>query len=186
MLKFALPPLILEIADGDIAAQDTDAIVNAANNLSGWAPASPARSRRAAASRSSARRWRRVPIEPGGCVVTSGGRLAARHVIHAAVMGQDLVTSAVVHRTRHAQRAAAGRRAAAALDCVAGIRHGSRRVPDRRVRANHDRRRARLRTLRLQSLRLVRFVLFGAARVRRHSKRSRRESFPWPRLPKNA
>ena len=34
------------------------------------------------------------PVEPGECVVTSGGRLAARYVIHAAVMGQDLRTSA--------------------------------------------------------------------------------------------
>ena len=34
------------------------------------------------------------PVDPGECVITSGGRLAARHVIHAAVMGQDLQTSA--------------------------------------------------------------------------------------------
>ena len=34
------------------------------------------------------------PVEPGECVITGGGRLAARYVIHAAVMGQDLKTSA--------------------------------------------------------------------------------------------
>ena len=31
-LSFSLPPLTIEILDGDIAAQSTDAIVNAANN----------------------------------------------------------------------------------------------------------------------------------------------------------
>ncbi len=33
-------------------------------------------------------------IEPGRCVVTAAGRLPARFVLHAAVMGQDLQTSA--------------------------------------------------------------------------------------------
>ncbi|PWT85602.1 MAG: hypothetical protein C5B57_02630 [Blastocatellia bacterium] len=33
------------------------------------------------------------PVEPGECVITSAGSLAARYVIHAAVMGQDLQTS---------------------------------------------------------------------------------------------
>jgi O-acetyl-ADP-ribose deacetylase len=32
LIAFSLPPLILEIADGDIAAETTDAVVNAANN----------------------------------------------------------------------------------------------------------------------------------------------------------
>ena len=32
MIAFALPPLTLEIADGDLAAEATDAVVNAANN----------------------------------------------------------------------------------------------------------------------------------------------------------
>jgi O-acetyl-ADP-ribose deacetylase (regulator of RNase III) len=32
LIAFSLPPLRLEIADGDIAAEATDAIVNAANS----------------------------------------------------------------------------------------------------------------------------------------------------------
>jgi O-acetyl-ADP-ribose deacetylase (regulator of RNase III) len=36
------------------------------------------------------------PVRAGKCVITSGGRLAARYVIHAAVMGQDLETSAAL------------------------------------------------------------------------------------------
>ena len=34
------------------------------------------------------------PIEIGDAVATTGGRLRARHVIHGAVMGQDLQTDA--------------------------------------------------------------------------------------------
>src|SRR5712691_11463093 len=47
---------------------------------------------------------RQGPVEPGECVITSGGRLASTHVIHAAVMGQDLETSAslIERATRHA------------------------------------------------------------------------------------
>jgi len=37
---------------------------------------------------------RQGPIEVGEAVLTPGGNLIARHVIHAAVMGQDLRTSA--------------------------------------------------------------------------------------------
>jgi O-acetyl-ADP-ribose deacetylase (regulator of RNase III) len=32
MISFGLPPLTLEIADGDLASERTDAVVNAANN----------------------------------------------------------------------------------------------------------------------------------------------------------
>jgi O-acetyl-ADP-ribose deacetylase (regulator of RNase III) len=44
------------------------------------------------------------PIAVGDAVVTRGGRLPARHVIHAAVMGQDLHTSedAIARATRSA------------------------------------------------------------------------------------
>ena len=94
MIALQIPPLTLEITDGDIAAQDTDAIVNAANNAF-WMGAGVAG---AIKSRGGAEIEREAmaqgPVEPGACVVTSAGRLAARHVIHAAVMGQDLRTSA--------------------------------------------------------------------------------------------
>ena len=92
--NFTLPPLSLEIVDGDIAAQATDAIVNAANNAlwmgAGVAGAIKARGGREIEHEAMAQ----GPIEPGECVITGGGRLGARYVIHAAVMGQDLKTSA--------------------------------------------------------------------------------------------
>ena len=93
MIAFRLPPLTLEIADGDITTQTTDAVVNAANNAfwmgAGVAGALKARGGPAIEAEAMAQ----GPVEPGACVVTSGGRLAARYVIHAAVMGQDLRTS---------------------------------------------------------------------------------------------
>jgi len=95
---YSLPPLTLEIADGDIAAQTTDAIVNAANNHfwmgSGVAGAIKARG----GSEIERDAMAQGPVEPGECVITSGGRLATAHVIHAAVMGQDLQTSAQLIR----------------------------------------------------------------------------------------
>src|SRR5687768_4302244 len=96
MATFAVPPLTIEIVEGDIAAQDTDAIVNAANNHF-WMGAGVAGAIKARGGVEIEREaMAQGPVDPGRCVVTSGGRLAARHVIHAAVMGQDLVTSASI------------------------------------------------------------------------------------------
>jgi O-acetyl-ADP-ribose deacetylase (regulator of RNase III) len=93
MLSFRIPPATLEIVDGDITLQDVDAIVNAANNHfwmgSGVAGALKARGGPAIETEAMAL----GPVEPGDAVVTGGGQLRARHVIHAAVMGQDLQTS---------------------------------------------------------------------------------------------
>jgi O-acetyl-ADP-ribose deacetylase (regulator of RNase III) len=108
MIAFALPPLILEIADGDIAAETTDAIVNAANNRF-WMGAGVAGALKARGGASiEAEAMAQGPVAPGVCVVTSAGRLNARRVIHAAVMGQDLQTSApvIAEATRNALRAA--------------------------------------------------------------------------------
>jgi O-acetyl-ADP-ribose deacetylase (regulator of RNase III) len=99
VLAFTVPPLRVEIDEGDISAETSDAIVNAANNEfwmgTGVAGAIKARGgveieREAMAA---------GPVTPGECVMTSAGRLAARHVIHAAVMGQDLRTSAALIET---------------------------------------------------------------------------------------
>ena len=112
MIAFRLPPLTLEIVDGDVAAQTTDAVVNAANNEfwmgSGVAGAIKFRG----GVNIEVEAMAQGPVEPGECVVTTGGKLAARHVIHAAVMGQDLQTSADVigRATRNALRAAEAHR----------------------------------------------------------------------------
>jgi O-acetyl-ADP-ribose deacetylase len=99
LIAFALPHVSIEILDGDIAAQSVAAIVNAANNAfwmgSGVAGAIKARGGLVIEEEA----VEQGPVEPGQCVITSGGRLPARHVIHAAVMGQDLQTSAALIET---------------------------------------------------------------------------------------
>jgi O-acetyl-ADP-ribose deacetylase (regulator of RNase III) len=104
VIRVELPPVSLEILDGDLADQSVDAVVNAANNAlwmgSGVAGALKARGGADIEREAMAQ----GPIEPGRCVLTSGGRLPARHVIHAAAMGQDLNTSAglIEQATRNA------------------------------------------------------------------------------------
>jgi O-acetyl-ADP-ribose deacetylase len=86
----------IEVVEGDITLQITDAIVNAANNHfwmgSGVAGAIKTRG----GSEIEQEAMAHGPVEPGECVITSAGRLPAKHVIHAAVMGQDLRTSAAI------------------------------------------------------------------------------------------
>lgn len=98
MIAFSLPTARLEILDGDIAAQDVDAVVNAANNhfWMGSGVAGALKARGGAAIEANAMAL--GPVDPGEAVVTSGGELPARHVIHAAVMGQDLRTSSAIIR----------------------------------------------------------------------------------------
>jgi O-acetyl-ADP-ribose deacetylase len=90
----------LEVVEGDIATLDVDAIANAANNHL-WMGAGVA----GAIKRSGGEEIEREavgkgPIEIGDAVATGAGRLKARHVIHGAVMGQDLRTNGeLIQRT---------------------------------------------------------------------------------------
>jgi O-acetyl-ADP-ribose deacetylase (regulator of RNase III) len=162
MVSFSFPPIILEIADGDIAAETTDAIVNAANNAfwmgSGVAGAIKARGGQEIEAEAMAK----GPVEPGECVITSGGRLAARYVIHAAVMGQDLRTSSAImdRATRNTLKIAdeLGIASVALPAFGTGVggfpRDKCARIMIDAIRANAQR---------STSLRRVRVVLFGQA-----------------------
>jgi O-acetyl-ADP-ribose deacetylase (regulator of RNase III) len=90
----------LEVVEGDITALDVDAIANAANNRL-WMGAGVAGAiKRAGGEEIEQEAVAKGPIEVGDALATGGGRLAARHVIHGAVMGQDLRTNAeLVART---------------------------------------------------------------------------------------
>jgi O-acetyl-ADP-ribose deacetylase (regulator of RNase III) len=92
--------LELEVMDGDITALEVDAIANAANNHL-WMGAGVAGAiKRVGGEEIEHEAVRQGPIEVGEAVATSGGKLAARWVIHGAVMGQDLRTNAdLVRRT---------------------------------------------------------------------------------------
>jgi O-acetyl-ADP-ribose deacetylase (regulator of RNase III) len=85
---------IVTVVQGDIADQDTEVIVNAANNHL-WMGAGVAGAiKRKGGSVIETEAMALGPIPVGGAVLTSAGSLKAKGVIHAAVMGQDLHTSA--------------------------------------------------------------------------------------------
>jgi O-acetyl-ADP-ribose deacetylase (regulator of RNase III) len=92
----------LDVVEGDITALDVDAVANAANNGL-WMGAGVAGAIKRAGGEEIEREAIALgPIDVGEAVATGAGRLRAKHVIHAAVMGQDLATSAelISHATR--------------------------------------------------------------------------------------
>jgi O-acetyl-ADP-ribose deacetylase (regulator of RNase III) len=90
----------LEVAEGDIAALEVDAIANAANDHL-WMGAGVAGAlKRAGGEEIEREAVAKGPIQVGSAVETGAGRLQARWVIHGAVMGQDLRTDeGLVRRT---------------------------------------------------------------------------------------
>lgn len=93
-------PLRLEVRDGDIATVEADAVANAANDRL-WMGAGVAGAlKRAGGDEIEREAMALGPIPLGSAVATTAGSLAARWVIHGAVMGQDLRTGAdLVRRT---------------------------------------------------------------------------------------
>ena len=90
----------LEVREGDIAAVEADALANAANDHL-WMGAGVAGAlKRAGGDEIEREAMAQGPVELGSAVATTAGNLQARYVIHGAVMGQDLRTSAeLVRRT---------------------------------------------------------------------------------------
>jgi O-acetyl-ADP-ribose deacetylase len=90
----------LEVREGDIAQVEADAIANAANDHL-WMGAGVAGAlKREGGAEIEQEAMARAPVDLGAAVATTAGRLRARYVVHGAVMGQDLRTSAdLVRRT---------------------------------------------------------------------------------------
>lgn len=88
---------IVEVIQGDITDQDTEVPlcgINAANNHL-WMGAGVAGAiKRKGGPNIEKEAVAQGPIEIGGAVMTTGGTLKAKFVIHAAAMGQDLHTDA--------------------------------------------------------------------------------------------
>jgi O-acetyl-ADP-ribose deacetylase (regulator of RNase III) len=83
MMKIAIEGKTLELCEGDITELDTDAIVNAANSrliLGGGVAGAIAR-KGGPAIQEECNRIGGTPV--GTAAITTGGRLRARHVIHA-------------------------------------------------------------------------------------------------------
>jgi O-acetyl-ADP-ribose deacetylase len=89
----------LEVVEGDITGLEVDAIANAANNAL-WMGAGVAGAIKLAGGEEIEREAVALgPIEVGDAVSTGAGRLRAKHVIHGAVMGEDLRTNGELVRT---------------------------------------------------------------------------------------
>jgi len=84
----------ITLYQGDITKLATDAIVNAANNHLWMGGGVAGAIKRAGGAEIEREAVSKGPIPVGEAVVTGAGRLKARYVIHAAVMGQDLHTDA--------------------------------------------------------------------------------------------
>jgi len=107
----------ITLVQGDIAQQEVDALVNAANNHL-WMGAGVAGAiKRAGGREIEDEAVAKGPIPIGEAVATGGGRLKARYVIHAAVMGQDLRTDA--DKIRRATEATLRRAAELSLKSIA-------------------------------------------------------------------
>jgi len=86
--------LKLEIREGDISLCEADALVNAANNHFWMGSGVAGALKRAGGAEIEEQAMVQGPVDIGEVVVTRAGKLKAKYVIHAAVMGQNLRTNA--------------------------------------------------------------------------------------------
>jgi len=82
-MKINIGGKTLELKQGDITAQATDAIVNAANSRLIMGGGVAGAIRRAGGTAIQEDCNRKAPCPVGGAAITTGGNLKARHVIHA-------------------------------------------------------------------------------------------------------
>ncbi|MBI4284309.1 MAG: macro domain-containing protein [Chloroflexi bacterium] len=92
----------IEVYQGDITKVEADALVNAANNRFWMGGGVAGALKQAGGPEIEAEAVKQGPVPIGEAVATGAGRLKAKYVIHAAVMGQDLQTDAT--RIREATR----------------------------------------------------------------------------------
>lgn len=84
----------IEVQRGDITRLDLDAVVNAANNHLWMGGGVAGAIKRTGGQEIEAEAVKKGPLSVGEAVATGAGKLKAKYVIHAAVMGQDLRTDA--------------------------------------------------------------------------------------------
>src|SRR5712692_9657589 len=82
----------IEVILGDITDQKTDGIVNAANNHLWMGGGVAGAIKRRGGDVIERDAMSQGPVEIGASVITGAGKLVAKVVIHAVVMGQDLHT----------------------------------------------------------------------------------------------
>jgi O-acetyl-ADP-ribose deacetylase len=87
------------IERGDITDWEVDAIVNVASSSLAMGTGVASTIKRKGGVIIEEEAMRQGPVEVGEAVLTTGGNLAATHVIHAAVMGPDLKTDGALITT---------------------------------------------------------------------------------------
>ncbi len=86
--------ITVRLVKGDICERAVDAVVNAANNHLWMGGGVAGAIKRRGGPEIEREAMAQGPIAVGAAVATTAGALQAKHVIHAAVMGQDLSTNA--------------------------------------------------------------------------------------------
>ena len=84
----------IEVYQGDITQLELDALVNAANNRLWMGGGVAGALKRVGGKEIEDEAVKKGPIPVGDAVVTGAGKLEAKYIIHAVVMGQDLKTDA--------------------------------------------------------------------------------------------
>jgi len=97
-MKINIGKATLEVLRGDISEQETDAIVNAANNYLWMGTGVAGAIKRKGGQIIEDEAVAQGPIDVGTAVITTSGDLLAKYVIHAAGMGQDLRTNEEIIR----------------------------------------------------------------------------------------
>ncbi len=93
MLAKKFNKISIEIVQGDISEMKADAIVNAANNHLFMVAGVAGALKRKGGIEIEKEAVSKGPIDIGSAVETSAGKLQAKYVIHAAVMGMDFETN---------------------------------------------------------------------------------------------
>ena len=93
-MRYSINRGSVEIIQGDITDQNTEAIVNAANNHFWMGGGVAGAIKRKGGDEIEREAMLQGPTEIGQAILTSGGKLRSKYIIHAAVMGQDLHTDA--------------------------------------------------------------------------------------------
>src|SRR5438445_157804 len=92
VMKLRIGQSSISIERGDITDWEVDAIINAASSTLAMATGVASTIKRKGGVIIEEEAMRQGPVEIGEAVLTTGGNLAATHVIHAAVMGPDFKT----------------------------------------------------------------------------------------------
>lgn len=92
MISFDVTKIRINVKEGDIVLESSDAVVNAANDRF-WMGSGVAGAIKSAGGEIIEREaMKKGPVNAGEAVFTGAGNLRAKYIIHAAVMGQDLKT----------------------------------------------------------------------------------------------